>query len=104
MGHLLLAAVLVAFMAPAMAETDSALFARTLPEGTAVGRASDARGAATQAATLATVGARPRRLMFAGAVVAPAGGAHPARPVIRMLEAVQTISKSEFRVLEVVYR
>ncbi len=43
-------------------------------------------------------------LTFTGAVVAPAGGAHPIRPVISRRVVVQTISKTDFRVLEIVYR
>ncbi len=43
-------------------------------------------------------------LTFTGAVVAPAGGAYPIRPVISRRVVVQTISKTDFRVLEIVYR
>ncbi|MGH8184226.1 MAG: hypothetical protein ACREPH_11270 [Rhodanobacteraceae bacterium] len=50
------------------------------------------------------VGASGETLTFTGAVVTPAGGAHPFRPVVSRQVVVQTIRKTDFRVLEIVYR
>lgn len=41
---------------------------------------------------------------FVGAVVTPAGGAHPDRPVVSRQTVQQTIHATDFRVLEIVYR
>ncbi|HKT41219.1 MAG TPA: hypothetical protein VJQ86_02585 [Rhodanobacteraceae bacterium] len=49
-------------------------------------------------------GASAETLTFSGAIVAPAGGAYPIRPVISRQVVVQTISKTDFRVLEIAYR
>lgn len=50
------------------------------------------------------VGASAETLTFTGAVVMPAGGAHPSQPIISRQVVVQTISKTDFRVLEIAYR
>ncbi|TAN07882.1 MAG: hypothetical protein EPN36_00580 [Rhodanobacteraceae bacterium] len=50
------------------------------------------------------VGASAETMTFTGAVVMPAGGAHPIRPVVSRQMVVQTIRKTDFRVLEIIYR
>lgn len=103
MGRLLLAAVLVAFTAPAIAESDSALLAHPPPRNAAVERSPDAGGAVIPPVAPAT-GNAIHRVGFLGAVVLPAGGAHPVQPVIRVREIVRRTGDGDYRVLEVVYR
>lgn len=60
--------------------------------------------AAAAVFAMQAVGASAETLTFTGAIVAPAGGAYPFRPVISRQVVVQTISKTDFRVLEIAYR
>lgn len=60
--------------------------------------------AAVAAITMQTVGASAETLTFTGAVVMPAGGAHPFSPIISRQMVAQKIHETDFRVLEIVYR
>jgi hypothetical protein len=107
MCHLLLAAVLVAFAVPAIADTDNTSLARP-PARILINsvQQSGAGGAIASAVpmTSGSAGTGAGRLAFAGAVVTPAGGAHPDQPVITRREVVQTIRKGDYRVLEIAYQ
>lgn len=104
MEYRLWAVMLVVLVTPAIAATDSALPARPPPAAAAGVDASDASGAPLHRVVQIAADVPPRRLQFTGAVVVPAGGAHPDQPVIGMHESVRTIGKRMFRVLEVVYQ
>ena len=101
MGHLFLVAALATFMAPAIANSERSPLA-----GRFAGHTPDVSGAISPAGSQATGSAttEPGRLKFIGAVVTPAGGAHPGRPIVSRQVVEQTIHQTDFRVLEIVYR
>lgn len=53
---------------------------------------------------VAVNGGASGRVTFTGAIVMPAGGAHPDQPLINRSHVVQTIRGDRFLVLEVIYR
>lgn len=106
MSHLLLAVALAAFMAPAVAAGDNSSLSR-LAAGVIAGRVSAAgASAAVSVVPMAANGGSngAGKLEFAGAVVIPAGGAHPVQPLVERREVVQTIGSDDYHVLEIVYR
>lgn len=104
MSHFLLAIALAAFVVPAIAEADSPSLARLPSDGAAAGLSSWETAAIVSKIPPGIAATGTRRMDFVGAVVTPAGGAHPDRPVVSRQTVQQTIHATDFRVLEIVYR
>lgn len=100
MKRVSMAIALAVFAVPCIASTGHVKQAPGAEAGATpaqvVGDAGAARAAVGRAAT--------GRVTFTGAIVMPAGGAHPGQPLIHRSHVVQTIRGDRFMVLEVTYR
>lgn len=103
MKRVSMAIALAVFAVPCIASTESVTQALRAP-GAGVETAPVQEVDDASAARVAVDRAASGRVTFTGAIVMPAGGAHPGQPLIHRSHVVQTIRGDRFMVLEVTYR